>query len=418
MTFANINYQQPKVIKLTTPINKVDLIVHGQGIIVFDASGACCIDFFDSESTSGIKVQFTESNVLVNMYPSNEPLIDKDNKKGIITQEGAYYWFSIDSQNQRLCAGIGEARRENAIYNFQFMNVNHDEAERKRNKLFLESIVSASVNDLTITSLLRDPITGYLPLFVKNTDSLYMESIAAGKYMPKANLSLVSQKLYDCISGKRFQLNTPDFPNFTKAIEYSIATPGKWCHKCLKQKATEFDKENPNKKETYLRITLGENNGESPGIPYVMEIWPVGHYSPVHNHGNSSAIIRVLHGSINVSLFPFLSSDKVEPFAKADFIKGDITWISPSLNQVHQLHNLETNKDTCITIQCYMYEMTDTIHYDYFDYLNSNNSSKGAFEQNSDADFIEFKNIIKKEWKEHTKSKSYWSDLFDFRKKK
>jgi len=399
MTFANPNYQQPRVIKITKPVNEMNLIVHGQGIIVFDASCTCCINLFDSDATSGLRVRFTDSNVLVNMLPSNEPLIDKDNAKGIITQDGAYYWFSIDSQNQRLVAGIGEARRENAIYTFQFAAV-----DKKRNKLFMESLVSVHVENLTITCLLRDPITGHIPLLIKNTESLLMESIATGNYMPKANLSLVSQKLHDCISGKRFTLNTPDFPHFTRAIEYSIATPGKWCYECLKQKATEFDKDKPDEKETYLRITLGENNGESPGIPYVMEIWPVGHYSPVHNHGGSSAIIRVLHGSINVSLFPFLSSSNdVAPFAKADFKKGDITWISPSLNQVHQLRNLETNKDTCITIQCYMYETSDTVHYDYFDYLDSNNN-KDTFDPDSDAEFIEFKDIIKKEWAEHKKS--------------
>jgi hypothetical protein len=227
-----------------------------------------------------------------------------------------------------------------------------------------------------------------------------MDDIASGTYVPKANLSLTSQKLYDCISGKNFVLNTPDFPNFTEAIEYSINTPGKWCYECLKQKATEFDKDKPNYDETYLRITLGENNGESPGIPYVMEIWPIGHYSPIHNHGNASAIIRVLNGTINVCLFPFLSGDAIEPFAISDFKKDDITWISPSLNQVHQLKNLDTNTETCITIQCYMYENENNLHYDYFDYLDSN-GNKNQFEPNSDMDFIEFKNTIKNEWQQY-----------------
>ena len=223
-----------------------------------------------------------------------------------------------------------------------------------------------------------------------------MDMIAAGQVLPKANLSLTSQKLYDCISGKRFKLNTPDFPDFTKAIEYSLATPGKWCYDRIQQKAAEFDKDKPNIKETYLRITLGKNNGESPGIPYVMEIWPVGHYSPIHNHGGSSAIIRVLHGAIDVSLFPFLSLDATSPFATKEFKKEDVTWISPALNQIHQLKNKETNKDTAITIQCYMYEDSDTSHYDYFDYLND--SDKGQFEPDSDMEFLTFKETLRTEW--------------------
>lgn len=130
-----------------------------------------------------------------------------------------------------------------------------------------------------------------------------------------------------------------------------------------------------------------------------MEIWPVGHYSPIHNHGGANAIIRVLHGSIHVSLYPFLCDDieSVTPFASADFNKDDITWLSPTLNQIHQLKNLENNKETCITIQCYLYDEDDKLHYDYFDYLGENNA-KFQYEPDSDMDFIQFKKIIKEEW--------------------
>lgn len=387
MTFIN---NQPKALKVGKLIDTVSLIVHGQGIVLFNSSESCFLNFFDKDNKLSLKVQFTENSVLVNLSPSNEPLIDNKNVKGIVKYNGAYYWFSLDSQNKKLYAGIGEARIENIIYSYQL--------DGENNKLFLENIVSVSGEKNKIFKIIRDPLTNNIPLLVKNIDDLTMNDIATGRYMPKANLSLTSQKLYDCIAGKNFVLNTPDFPDFIKAIEYSIITPDCWCYKTLKIKATEFDKNKPNYKETYLRITLGENNGESPGIPYVMEIWPVGHYSPIHNHGNSSAIIRVLNGSINVSLYPYLSEDDILPFAKADFKKGDVTWISPTLNQVHQLKNLETNKDTCITIQCYMYENEDVEHYDYFDYIGAKQNQ--PFEPNSDMEFIEFKNLMKKEWKE------------------
>ena len=399
MTFTSENHRQPKMLKLSKYVEVVNLIVHGQGVVIFDASDCCCLTFFNNQNLPCLRVYFNEKNINVNMEPSNEPLIDQKNTKGIMKGvRGAYYWFSIDSQNQRLYAGIGEARQENIIYSYQFSQEN-----RENYKAFLESIVYVNAYELQITSILRDPITRQVPLLVKNTEELTMDDIASGTYVPKANLSLTSQKLYDCISGKNFVLNTPDFQNFTEAIEYSINTPGKWCYECLKQKATEFDKDKPNYDETYLRITLGENNGESPGIPYVMEIWPIGHYSPIHNHGNASAIIRVLNGTINVRLFPFLSGDAIEPFAISDFKKDDITWISPSLNQVHQLKNLDTNTETCITIQCYMYENENNLHYDYFDYLDSN-GNKNQFEPNSDMDFIEFKNTIKNEWQHATRN--------------
>jgi len=393
MIHTNSIHQNPKCLKFGKYIEDINLIIHGQGVIIFDASNNCALTFLNNNNEPGLHVYFTDSGVNVHMVPSNEPLIDKENTKGILMNvKGAYYWFSLDAQNQRLYAGIGEARQENIIYSYQF-----PEENRENTKLFLESFVKVNAYRMQVTNILRDPITKKIPLLVKNVDDLTMEIIALGSYIPKANLSIMSQKLYDCIAGKQFNINTPDFHDFTKAIEYSISTPGKWCYECLKQKATEFDKEKPDYNETYLRITLGENNGESPGIPYVMEIWPVGHYSPIHNHGGASAIIRVLNGCINVSLFPFLSSDYIIPFAVTNFEKDDIMWISPTLNQVHQLKNLDTNKDTCITIQCYMYETDDNKHYDYFDYLNGSGFQQ-PFEPNSDMEFIEFKKIIKSEW--------------------
>jgi hypothetical protein len=316
--------------------------------------------------------------------------VDPTNTKGIVEQKGAYYWFSLDAQNQRLNAGIGEARKETVMYSFQW-------PWSHQRKLFFESLVSVSLENVQVRYIVRDPITRSVPLCVKATEELTMDSIASSTYLPKANLSIVAQKLYDCIAGKQFILNSPDFPEFSEAIEYSIRTPGKWCYERLKQKATEFDKDKPNEKETYLRITLGENNGESPGIPYVMEIWPVGHYSPIHNHAGASAIIRVLHGSIHVKLFPFLSGDQLEPFGEADFKQDEITWISPSLNQIHQLKN--TGTSTCITIQCYMYKQNNTSHYDYFDYLDADGKTQ-QYEPDSDMEFLAFKALMRKEYLE------------------
>jgi hypothetical protein len=226
-----------------------------------------------------------------------------------------------------------------------------------------------------------------------------MNDIAQGSYMPKSNLSLISQKLYDCISGKKFILDDKDFPDFSKAIEYSIITEGKWCNKKLKDKSNEFSKIKPNILETYLRITLGTNNGESPGIPYVMEIWPIGHYSPIHSHAGSNAIIRVLHGKINVKLYPFLSGQKdgVEHFSNANFSENEITWISPTLNQTHKLMNDKANTKTCITIQCYMYDNENSTHYDFFDYLDENSEIQ-QYEPDSDMDFLSFKELMRKEW--------------------
>jgi hypothetical protein len=377
------------------------LPVHGQGVFVFENTSnakSCVFRITTSDQTNGLKIEFNSEHVLVNEIKSMKPLIDSKNKKGLIDLSGAYYWFSLDSQNQRFYAGIGEARLETLAYSYTFENKTKD--EYTLNKSFLESLTTIHYTDsISQLRVLKDPITQKIALSVKDTHSLTMEHIASNAYVPKANLSPVSQKLYECIAGKKFVLNTHDFPDFSEAIEYSIATPGLWCYTKLREKSTEFNPDKPNLAETYLRITLGQNNGESPGIPYVMEIWPVGHFSPIHSHSNANAIIRVLNGEINVSLYPFLCTEKdgIEPFGKATFHKDDITWISPTLNQTHQLKNLETNHSTCITIQCYMYTSNDNKHYDYFDYLDDT-GAKQLYEPDSDMDFLDFKKKMKEEW--------------------
>jgi len=43
-----------------------------------------------------------------------------------------------------------------------------------------------------------------------------------------------------------------------------------------------------------------------------------------------------------------------------------------------------------------MYDDENTTHYDYFDYLSSHGKSK-QFEPDSDMDFIQFRDLMKKE---------------------
>merc|ERR1712200_141703 len=79
------------------------------------------------------------------------------------------------------------------------------------------------------------------------------------------------------------------------AIKYSIDTKGARLNKILKTKP-------------YLRITMGKALGQSPGIPYVLEIWPQGSRSPIHNHGAVCAVIKVLYGTIQSGIFNKVTS--------------------------------------------------------------------------------------------------------------
>jgi len=399
MTFINPNYPKSKAILLNE--QNINLIVHGQGVFIFkNESNECSFTIYNKDKSNGLRVHFTLDAVRVKELLNESELIDETNNHGLVDKKGAYYWFSLDSQNQQLFAGIGESRIDNIIYEYYF-----DQTESV--KLFLESLVTIDISkdSLSLTSLrlLRDPITSSIPLLVKSTNELTMDDIAKNDYLPESNLSLMSQKLYNCVSGKKFILE----PDFIEAIEYNIRTPGCWCYNKLLEKSTEFDPKKPNLLETYLRITLGQNNGESPGIPYVMEIWPPNHYSPIHNHGGANAIIRVLNGTINVNLYSFLCEDEegIEPFNNVDFIKDNITWISPTLNQVHQLRNID-QENTCITVQCYMYDTEDKDHYDYFDYIGDK-GKKYKFEPDSDMDFVKFKELMFEQWNNRPNKDSF-----------
>ena len=377
----------PLSIPLPSTSNHHILPIKGQGVFLFRASSPCSFHICDPSHVQGLHIAFENHSVSVKDVSSGQPYIDITNKHGLSSKPGAYHWFSLDAQNQKLLAGIGEPRFETVHYRFSGIP-----------KKFLEELAVLSHTNLEPIKLLRDPITKSVPLRVKPTNELSMDDVASGQVLPKANLAIVAQKLYDCISGKQFVLNDPSFPQFSEAIEHSIRDPSGWCYQRLQQKASEFSKDKPNPLETYLRITLGNANGESPGVPYVMEIWPPGHYSPIHSHANAHAIIRVLHGIIHVSLYPFLCQDKegVRPFTQADFTQDEITWISPTLTQTHKLLN-QSDIETCITIQCYCYGGKDRLHYDFFDYVDSEGVQQ-QYEPDSDMDFVEFKKLMKMEF--------------------
>jgi len=377
----------------------IPLLVHGQGVVLFESTDniSPCVFFLkNKDKTQGLGIEFIVNKVRVFIVSSAEPkeLVDEKNTTGLINKSGAFYWFSLDTHNKTLYAGVGEPRLDTMVYEYVF---------EEDITAFLESLTLVQFGSDTLKPLrlLRDPITIGVPLKVKHADDLTMSDIASGSVLPKANLSPMAQKLYDCITGKNFLLNDQEFPDFSNAIKQSIGNPDGWCYKRLAEKATEFSKE-PHPQETYLRITLGQNNGESPGVPYVMEIWPIGNYSPIHSHSAANAVIRVLHGSIQVELFPFLcdQKDSVVPFATANFTKDEVTWISPTLNQVHRLTNLPANTEPCITIQCYMYNEDDDAHYDYFDYLGDE-GKKLQYTPDSDMDFIAFKQLMKEEWSKY-----------------
>ncbi|KIM79005.1 hypothetical protein PILCRDRAFT_10664 [Piloderma croceum F 1598] len=252
--------------------------------------------------------------------------------------------------------------------------------------------------DIGKVSIGRLPIVDDLPPVITESIALSLEDLALNTTTSIANLDPACQRLYGNIAGPNIQLDDKNFPDFSQALEYSIRTPGCICYENLKSKVGEFGND---PSMTYLRITLGLDEGNSPGVPFVVEIWPSKHKSPIHDHGEAYAVIKVLHGKINASYFNKL--DKVNVKLEPDIMleKGNITWIGPDNYQVHQLHN--DFDRVCVTIQCYQYAKKDMSHDEYFEYLEEETNDKKPFKPDSDWDFISFKKLVKEEWERHLK---------------
>ena len=249
-------------------------------------------------------------------------------------------------------------------------------------------------------SFSRYPLVQNWSHLVLDSNKLSLFDLDQNEFIFSASLPPACQELYANIArGENIGLDWPPHtgePKLSDAIRYSIKTKGKILYNKLEEKATEFGGNNPS--ETYLRVTLGMYRGNSPGIPYVLEIWPEQHYSPIHDHGNAYAIIKVVHGSINIHVHnKNVKTDNQEPLKKVTISKGDVTWISPNWYQTHRLIN-NTSGDYCATIQCYQYGDDDQRHWPYFDYVSEQNQIED-FLPNSDFHFISLREKLLEEYK-------------------
>ena len=99
------------------------LIVKGQGVFLFrttDNTAPCIFYVYNTDMSDGYRVELTLDGVSVSRISDGTPYVDAKNNMGLIDTNGAYYWFSLDSQNQTLRLGIGEERVETIVYQFTF----------------------------------------------------------------------------------------------------------------------------------------------------------------------------------------------------------------------------------------------------------------------------------------------------------
>lgn len=380
--------------------------VLGQGTISFGiktASPFRIVVSEDKQQSRGKPVLVLDIGTQVTCFrnrndESNDSVIASTTSPKALLEAGVSreYWFSLDRQNRRLRFGKGEMLQQLVVFECTLPAPQAGEADPYAFMAQLRNIALCQVPRSAVVShfLWPLPVTLSLPPSLVSSDEITLDAIAENEHTVIANLPAACQVLYGNVGGAAITLNSPDFPDFAQAIEHSIMTPGCICHQKLEEKASEFGKREPD--QTYLRITIGPNQGDSPGSPYVLEIWPGGHYSPIHDHGQACAVIKVLHGDIWVELYPQLQPDLLDYFSEAVFHQGDVTYLTPGLYQVHRLRNQNPPGHMTATIQCYRYPNDDTQHYEYFDYIGPTGIEH--FKPNSDWEYLEFKELIRQEW--------------------
>lgn len=249
----------------------------------------------------------------------------------------------------------------------------HSEAEQNR-------LESASVD----VYYYPHPLIVNWPFAVKNSTDSSLFDLDNNDFIFSGSLPLECQELYTNIASARVDLDwvpKPQQHKLSDAIRYSFETEGKALHEKLKLKQMK-----------YIRVTVGPHRSPSPGIPYVLELWPKNHGSPVHCHGDSYGIIKVLHGGLRAEIY---NRDMKTLIKHYNIRKGDVTWMSPYWYQCHRLFN--DTDDFCATLQCYRYGAADKKMWPFFDYANPD-GSYGEFLPDGDFTFAELNDAVLSEY--------------------
>ena len=243
----------------------------------------------------------------------------------------------------------------------------------------------------------KNPLVCNWSPFVLDSSQVTLFDLDSTNYTFSASLPRYCLEMYTNVTAPEVDLDwSPihDKYRLSDAIRFSLKGPNGILHKKLASKAGDFGYY----EQTYINVTLGKNRGSSPSVPYVLKIWPVDHGTPIHNHGNSYAIIKVLHGGLTIKIFNKDAEDDANSLQTFDLKKNDVTWISPNWFQTHQLWN--ATDDYCATIQCYQYGKNDFTEWPYFDYVADTSMIDDEFLPDSDYTFLEMRDIVMNEFQE------------------
>lgn len=222
-----------------------------------------------------------------------------------------------------------------------------------------------------------------------------------------------AQVLYSKIAGANVVLSQTEIDS----INYSLENDGCLLNEKLKNKTAQ------NPELGYIRGTFHNRFGNSPGHPFVLEIWPKGSHSPIHNHGDAVAIIKMLHGCLKSEWFNPLAQNSsdcvlIQPIKCEYLNKGQITWMTPDAYQTHRLSNAD-NRTATISIQAYSHVDSEIFLDEKFNYINDSypdDPTLRAFFPKQDVFIDDMLERVQKEFKYKTCNPDLFSAGYSSRK--
>lgn len=307
----------------------------------------------------------------------------------------SYLWISIDGYLEDpknniykfIKVGYGYAMEKNLLFSFY--------PQDNKTKAFISSIDYIDI-DKKVAISQSNSYVNFIPFYRDQkptlVESASMQMLSSGYILP-SDLPPVGQRLFNTIRNMSLDSELVD------AINFSLDNEGCLLHTKLVSKTGFVSK---NSKSSYIRVSLNTRTFSAPGLPLVLEIWPKGHSSPVHNHGDCVAVIKLLSGS--------LTSDFYNPLSSQSFIKpvkinsyqlhaSNFTWMTPDYYQTHLLYN-HRNDTAAITIQSYSHLEDAESHDEKFNYIVPESPELKHFYPGSDFIYDDsFDSILRRELK-------------------
>ena len=233
------------------------------------------------------------------------------------SQSSIEVWVSVDKKNGYIRFGYGYPLLENTMVEMGPVDspLQSCLAEEFATLCPIFNIATANttLGDVE-NAITKFPIVNHEPHLLVDSQHNTLHILSTGSAVVPATLPAELQELYALVGGDDVVMTKEDADN----IDYCVKTEGCILYKILEEKKSASEFGSPDM--VYVRATIGPDLGNSPGSPLVVEIWPPDCYSPIHDHADTVAVIKVLSGTITSTFYNPLAE---LPFGYVPFTEWD-----------------------------------------------------------------------------------------------